>query len=83
MRIYQNLAVIAALLFSSQAMAAVTEDFDHVLTGRVPLTEAHIEQMYHLYNVEHAPQARPSAYYKNVTNEARKEIFANKVREII
>jgi len=81
MRIYQNLAVVAALLFSSQALAS--ENFEHVLTGRVPLTAAHIEQMYHQYNLQHAPQGRPSSYYKNVTNEARKEIFAAKVREII
>jgi hypothetical protein len=54
-----------------------------VLSGKVPLTEAHIESMYHQYQIEYKPEARPSAYYKDVSNAARKEIFAAKLRDII
>jgi cathepsin H len=39
--------------------------------------------MYHQYQIEYKPEARPSAYYKDVSNAARKEIFAAKLRDII
>jgi cathepsin L len=39
--------------------------------------------MYHQFQTEHKPDERPSAYYKNVSNAERKEIFAAKVRDII
>ena len=67
----------------TSAFASVTQDFEHVLMGKVPLTDAHIENMYHQFQTEHNPNQRPSAYYKNVSNAERKEIFAAKVRDII
>jgi len=67
------------------AFAEINTDFHHVLSGKESLTDAHIDQMYTQFLDEYkdASGRTPSHSFLKSSKQDRKQIFANKVTEII
>jgi cathepsin H len=76
---------VICLLLASVAFAEINTDFKHVLSGKEALTDAHVSQMYNQFLVEYkdASGTTPSHVFLGSSEHDRKQVFANKVSDII
>jgi len=80
----QTRSLILALLFSTIALADINTDFDHILSGKQPVSTEVVDSMFRQFMTEYKLQMKYSPADKfRATGVDRKAVFANKVAEII
>jgi hypothetical protein len=69
---------------ASVAFAEINTDFKHVLSGKESLTDAHIDEMYNQFLIEHKDNSgKLPSQILGASAHDRKQIFVNSVNEVI